>query len=605
MKSNHTIIITDPHKKILTSLPSNLKNYNILFAGEWCFEKSYFSKVKNFQITSNPFENKKEKKKNFYIIKKSYNFLLIDLTNYLNQIHKVNYSKNYWEQIIGMWLFDFLTIVLEKYLIVKKFKNLPNTSVYKINNNKNLHSDNSREASILLNSHIWNNKIFCFFIKKLKNKIQFKSILVNKNQNISVEKKISFEKVKIYILKIFSIITMRLKKKNEIFIINPYLKLFDELLLQFKVNGLIKINRTSIFTSKIKYNKKIRDIYKVSKNNNKFINLISPILVKNMPKTFIEDYKNILKFSNNLSWPKKPQKIFTSVSNFYDDVFKIWCAEVKRKNFTKLLFCCHGGGFQTNRFSNEKEYLLNTCEKILTWGKNKNKNKKIVSFFNIKSSSKPFQIVNKNSLHSSNILLVQDMPRLYTSFLDSSFLHLSEYKKAVKTQSQFIQKLNPEKRKKVLVRLGSSVLSHSKNNLIEYEKRIWQKQIKDLRIETREKQASISIKNSHVVIITQISSTLLLECVSSSIPFLIFADLKTQIVNVEFKKELYILMENNIMFDDPEKISFFLNKKSQEKLLIWWRSKKIQKIIKNFENKYSRYNPNILNNLKEILISQH
>ena len=213
MKSNHTIIITDPHKKILTSLPSNLKNYNILFAGEWCFEKSYFSKVKNFQITSNPFENKKEKKKNFYIIKKSYNFLLIDLTNYLNQIHKVNYSKNYWEQIIGMWLFDFLTIVLEKYLIVKKFKNLPNTSVYKINNNKNLHSDNSREASILLNSHIWNNKIFCFFIKKLKNKIQFKSILVNKNQNIPVEKKISFEKVKICILKIFSIITMRLKKK--------------------------------------------------------------------------------------------------------------------------------------------------------------------------------------------------------------------------------------------------------------------------------------------------------------------------------------------------------------------------------------------------------
>ena len=605
MKSNHTIIITDPHKKILTSLPSNLKNYKILFAGEWCFEKSYFSKIKKFKIIPNPFENKKEKKKYFYIVKKNYNFLLIDLTNYLNQIHKVNYSKNYWEQIIGMWLFDFLTIVLEKYLIVKKFKNLPNTSVYKINSKNNLHSDNSRESEKFFNSHIWNNEIFCFFIKKLKNKIQFKSILVNKNRNILVEKKISFEKVKIYIIKIFSIITMRFKKKKEIFIIHSYLKLFDEILLQFKVNGLIKLNRVSLFTSKIKYNKKIRNIYRVSKNNDKFINLIAPILVKNMPKTFIEDYKNILKFSNNLSWPKKPQKIFTSVSNFYDDVFKIWCAEIKRKNFTKLFFCCHGGGFQTNRFSNEKVYLLNTCDKILTWGKNKDKSKKIVSFFNIKSSSKPFQIINKNSLLSSNILLVQDMPRPYTSFLDSSFLHLSEYKKAVKIQSQFIQKLNTEKRKKVLVRLGSSTLPQSHNNLIEYEKKIWQKQIKDVRIETREKQASISIKNSYVVIITQISSTLLLECVSSGIPFLIFADLKTQIVNDEFKKELYNLMKNNIMFDDPEKISFFLNKKNQEELLIWWSSKKIQKIIKNLENKYSRYNPNILNNLKEILVSQH
>ena len=64
---------------------------------------------------------------------------------------------------------------------------------------------------------------------------------------------------------------MRLKKKNEIFIINPYLKLSDEILLQFKVNGLLKINRTSLFTSKIKYNKKVRDIYKVSKNNDKFV----------------------------------------------------------------------------------------------------------------------------------------------------------------------------------------------------------------------------------------------------------------------------------------------------------------------------------------------
>ena len=197
------------------------------------------------------------------------------------------------------------------------------------------------------------------------------------------------------------------------------------------------------------------------------------------------------------------------------------------------------------------------------------------------------------------------MPRLYTSYLDSSFLHFSEYKKSVEMQKKFIQQLKLEKRKKILVRLGSSSLPHAKNNLLHYEKKIWKNRKESIKIETRDQPIDYSIKNSYVVIITQISSTLLLECLSSNVPFLIFSDLKKQISNSEFKKDLIYLKKNNIMFDNPEKISIFLNKKSPKEFLNWWNSEKNKKVIKKYREKYARFRPNIVNSLKEILKLQN
>ena len=112
---------------------------------------------------------------------------------------------------------------------------------------------------------------------------------------------------------------------------------------------------------------------------------------------------------------------------------------------------------------------MRTCDKILIWGKNRHKNKKIKSFLNIKSSSKPFKIKKLQNDQNLKLLIIQEMPPKYTNWLFSSMLHFSEYKKYVEEQKKFLKGLKSKVRDKVIIRLGSSSNIGSNNNLRHYE----------------------------------------------------------------------------------------------------------------------------------------
>ena len=574
----------------------------IVITGEWCNENFGLKKIKSkIELIKCPFENKLFKKKSFFKIINLYEILLIDLVKFLNKEHNVKYSKDYWEQIVGVWLLEFLIVAYEKYLIVKKIKNSNKIVAYKIFDSEEA-PFNSELASNQMNTHEYNNQLFCYFIKKLKKNVVIENLVENKSNgyNKKILKEFSFKTFfKQKIIKFVSIFSMIFRKKGEIFILTSYLSFFDELHLQFKVNKLLKFNTTKIFTS-VSKNNDLREINFDDKNSKIFSQLLLPLLTKFMPKSFLEDYKDLVKFSEKLPWKNNPKKIFTSVNNFYDDTFKIWCAENKRKYKTKLLFCCHGGGFQTQIYSTVNYYLNKTCDKILVWGKNRASNKKIKTLFNLKSSSKPFRkekLLNDKKL---KILIVQDMPMMYTNLLGSSLLHFSEYKNFVEFQKKFLNNLKNEVRNNVVIRLGSTSNVGSNNNLFHYEQKIWNSGSVKFNIETRAIPIHKSISQSHIVILTQVSSTTLLECISSNVPFLIFCDLKKQNVNGFFKKTLFHL-RNEIFFDNPKKISNFLNQTNTNNVTKWWYSKNIQRRVKYLNENFAIYERNVVHKLAKEL----
>ena len=585
------------HQVIITS-PIELKKYSrnskkIIITGEWCNENLELEKLKKkFQFIKYPFENKKIKEKSYFKIIQIYNFFLLEIVSFLNKQHNVKYLSSYWEQIIGVWLLEFLIVSYEKFLIIKKIKNSSKIEINKIDEEPEI-ALNTLHASNLMNRHQFNNELFCYLTSNLKKKIEivnFKSEKIKKfekNQKGNFSLKLFLKKK---IINFISLVSMILRKKKEIFIINPYLSFLNEIYLQFKVNGLFKINSVQSFVNHSKLNSK-RFSFKEKKNSS-FVNIIRPILFKNIPKSFLEDYKEIIRFSEKLPWAKEPQKIFTSASNFYDDTFKIWCAE-KRKNYnSKLIFCCHGGGFQTWSYSSQNYLLEKTCDKILVWGKNKYKNNKVKTFFNIISSSKPFKKIKNYNEKNLKILIPQDMPAMYTNDLFSSKLHFSEYRHFVNRQKIFLSRLNNDLREKVVIRLGSSNSRGSNNDLTNYEKYMWNLEFEKINYETRDISIHESVKRSYIVIITQVSSTTLLECVTSNIPFLIFADLKKQDINNDFKKILNNLKKNKIFFNSPSDLSNFLNKNNASNIYHWWQSKKIQKIINNLSQSLAIYENN-------------
>ena len=190
---------------------------------------------------------------------------------------------------------------------------------------------------------------------------------------------------------------------------------------------------------------------------------------------------------------------------------------------------------------------------------------------------------------------------MYSCWLFSSILQFSEYKKYVEEQKKFLKGLKSKVRDKVIIRLGSSSNIGSNNNFRHYEEGVWKMGNDNFNLESREIPINDSVNRSYIVIITQVSSTTLLECITSNIPFVIFADLKKQVVNSYFKKILHHLRKDQIFFENPNKLSNFLNQKNASEIQKWWNSKKIQKHIKLLSDNFAIYSKNPVDKLAKEL----
>ena len=207
---------------------------------------------------------------------------------------------------MGVWLLEFLVVSFEKYQIVKKISNSKKIKAYDYSNKENLVANNSVDASVLMNSNEWNNNLFCYFLSKLKKNIRIEKLKVSKrktkNQNYS--KNFSF---KLFILNIANYISSFFRVKNEIFIIGSYLSFIDEILLQIKINKFFIFNLPKNFVSKSKHDD-LRSDYYNNRLSKTFEKLTLPLVKEFIPKSFLEDFENIIRFSKKLPWEQNPKK---------------------------------------------------------------------------------------------------------------------------------------------------------------------------------------------------------------------------------------------------------------------------------------------------------
>ena len=595
MKKKFTLITS----AINDLLPPNKKD--LIFLGLWCHinvSKKLLNNTK-FKTLSHPWENKGIKHKDFIYLTKKYHKYTLLLSSILNKIHKENFSYKYWEQIIGIWLFDFLIAIYERYIIVKKIKNSENIVAPSLKKNNIKIETNSKLSRNLYHSDIWSHNIYIFLLRELKKKIIIKEI---PNKNISniyprqPKYKIKYV-LKNFLKKILLKLTSGFKPKNNIFLINTYLSFFNEIILQFKLNKIIKINNSNndSYHFKNSFNKKIRNIFiKQDSKDDQFDKIFKKIIIKNIPLIFIEEYKQIKKNNAYLFWKSRPSKIFTSNSNIYDDIFKIWLAEQK-ENGSTLIYGQHGFQF-LNKFNSVDHFLSRTCDKIISWGESYGNKKKFYPLFNIKSINSKFHLKGR-----TNITLIQQMPSKHTSVMWSS-LDLYQYNKYFNLQNKFLKKLVKNKYNRLIVRLGSNERFSSTNNLLQYEKKKWLSKHPTLTYQNRETNIQETLKKSYLTILTTVTATTLLECISFNIPFVILTlDFKDILTNKAYK-DFKLMEKNKILFRDHQKMSLFINSNSEKDVFTWWYSKKNQKIIKKLQINYANVNDNPLTSLANTLL---
>ncbi|MBD1139297.1 hypothetical protein IDH27_03110 [Pelagibacterales bacterium SAG-MED46] len=562
---------------------TGLENYldcskfqNIILSPNINNDYTYHLKKKIYYLSNNWQKNKTKIEKNVLKLREK---LLLQLTRELNSINKVNFTKKDWEILIEPWLHMYLASNYFRWLIVNDL-----ISIYKKFSYLEIKIKNKLPVFDTLQFYEFNHN------DDVYNHLMFQSILEFKNKKKLFQKKIHIKKIfylnnnfiyKIYtkiktnfffniyeniILKFINIdtlINIRTKKIN-------FLKLCLNLnILGFK--GLTIFNRKKLIniSNKNSYEfTKRKDIKLTSNSKNEFENYIFDKIKEDIPRVFIENFKDIKKLHE-----KKLIKINTIISDThhrFNPIFKSWIAHRKNLNKNlKIITADHGGIYGGKSIFNYNNAISSVVFKH---------QKKVFK----NQVSLPCLFLNKSKKVSNNKILIicKDIPKYPRHFLNGPMCEeiISEFKQV----NNFIENTNYQIRKKIIIRPFTRRTGWNLDK--KYEKIVGKRNMiysnKDYN----------KLRDGAIIRIVNYPQTAFLESIINGPTFLLF----NRKFYYEFKhneKFMDILFKNKIAFENGKDLSNHLNKINPN-ILEWWNQKKIKESINIFMNNLNIYNEN-------------
>ncbi len=562
---------------------TGLENYldcskfqNIILSPNINNEYTYHLKKKIYYLSNNWQKNKTKIEKNVLNLREK---LLLQLTRELNSINKVNFTKKDWEILIEPWLHMYLASNYFRWLIVNDL-----ISIYKKFSYLEIKVKNKLPVFDTLQFYEFNHN------DDVYNHLMFQSILDFKNKKKLFQKKIHIKKIfylnnnfiyKIYtkiktnfffniyeniILKFINIdtlINIRTKKIN-------FLKLCLNLnILGFK--GLTIFNRKKLIniSNKNSYEfTKRKDIKLTSNNKNEFENYIFHKIKEDIPRVFIENFKDIKKLHE-----KKLVKIKTIISDThhrFNPIFKSWIAHRKNLNKNlKIITADHGGIYGGKSIFNYNNAISSVVFKH---------QKKVLK----NQVSLPCLFLNKCKKVSNNKILIicKDIPKYPRHFLNGPMCEeiISEFKQV----NNFIENTNYQIRKKIIIRPFTRRTGWNLDK--KYEKIVGKRNMiysnKDYN----------KLRDGAIIRIVNYPQTAFLESIINGPTFLLF-NRKFYYEFEHNEKFMDILFKNKIAFENGKDLSNHLNKINPN-ILEWWNQKKIKESINIFMNNLNIYNEN-------------
>ncbi len=321
------IKINQSSKKKLSKL--NLRNK--IAIGDWCelIENIYLNKKDYKFLDFNNWHNLKKKSQDSHLIMTTYDYFLKFLTFKLNEIHKKKETQKFWEILLGRWLFAYIHNIYSRWQIVQEIKKdfRIETLITSEYEDLDFIPNTSQDSHWIMMSpynDYWNTLIFNKIIKFMfKKKIKIRYI---KKQKIKLKKNYSYNSI------FFSnVINFSLNKK--IF--------FYDLSLDKKIRFLLMVQNYFLnfhlckkkINLKNKTNKELRNQLRPKKKvfKNEFFKFLHLDIIFRVPKIFLENFDDLNNTYRSLNWPKKPDYIISSYAQYYDEVFKYYCAKKNQK----------------------------------------------------------------------------------------------------------------------------------------------------------------------------------------------------------------------------------------------------------------------------------
>lgn len=576
------------NKKFSLVLSNNFQNIkkdkNLLFVRPY-----NENDVDNYsELTFFPEEDKKKIITKYEFCEEIYKKLIRDCRDELNKLHKKNNSLRFWEIIIGQWLKDFVFVSYKNYSQLSFVKKNYHINEIICNNHEKYNFtvndtesfqwvtfDSSWQYSFLSKLAIFIN-FDCE--KKINDPIQLSFLELDKKI-----KKFKFSDIFNPLFKLFLIINNFFKKDNFKLITKTALPFWIEKLLEIKFFQLPTKFTEPVIKYKVKNNILRSTLnFKPDSTNNLFEKFLRENISEFLPLSYIENLSNIEKLADKVNFPKKPKFIFTSYSYAYDEIFKFYTAS-KTEYKIPYLVGQHGNNYFTKIYCN---YVpeFNFSDRFISWGVEKNN---VLGAFN-------FKVLKKKKFKSKRKLIIV-LDYLNQSNFD---LQYDEQKKDIYLK-KFIKSLNNLDQKiksNTIIRLNPSFYKDGFG--IKYSKILDNLNIE---IDNGEKDFSYLIRESRLCLFNY-DSTGVLENFLTNVPTIFLCEKSfMNSINSNFEKKYFSLLNNNIMFTEPEKLFFHLEK-NWDKIEEWWFNEDTQNTIRKFNENFNlQPGKNFLEKIKKIL----
>jgi len=552
----------------------------IVFLGDWCcrYSRRNVWGPLNGEVLQGIWKDKKRFLEAYIYLQDVYERLLQQMAKLFDEVHEEKHDIRYWRIIIGVWLFNYIDVLYDRYLSIQTAKSkYPFFDTLILSEDSFITPRSTLESYLLSTDDPYNLQIYSRILSVEKNDFRqnFSDILRRKAQQIRKKNLLGVIKKK-FITTWARSITLA-KTEKSIYLVGSYFSKSSLIKIFLKSKGKIKpifsINGEIPVATP---NNDMRSFFKkVSLNNNGFENLIEQLLPYDIPYSFLESYKMIKKES--LNYPSIPRAIMSWVLWYFDEKLKLWAAAASESGCS-LYGAQHGGNYGIDQYMKALDHEVTITDKFYSWGWNDSEIKEriVPMTVSIAFGKKKFEKNNKNT------------KILFAGTSSSRYLYRLHYptnnhlKKYFEDQIRFFKSVGLSYNK--FIRYRAFIEDYG----LDISKQI-QNACPDLVMEDWDIPFQESLMHCKLFVCDHLS-TVHAEALSLNIPTILFWDPESYIHRAEARRYLENLHAVGILHYSPESAASKVDE-VYDNVGDWWNDRERQLARLDFCDNYAKYSP--------------
>ena len=581
---------------ITTALRSTWKfDVPVLFLGKWATlhsESKYWEDL-DYMVLPYHWDDRNKLYKDYKYSITLMNILMPIISKSLNKVHGLDNTEKYWRMIIAPWLGQFIQVTLDRWCMIDKA-----FTDYDINGTTIVNSDpdeiipaNMEDFRSMIEGDTWNHHMYAEIIKfrgmisPQKIDHTYSSPDLEKNRHIGFSNNSA-------VSRLLRKVNYHLTKNNNFFFVDYAVNGKRQIILDLMLGQLINIQQSpTLPITFTKDSKEMRDNFLEKYiSQNQFESFLKFIIPKSMPSIYLAGFKQLRRcVSETKCWPLKPKVIICSTAHNSNDFFKVWAAENRIQNDSKLVIAQHGGNYGLAKWNFFEDLELSIADYYFSWGWKKTGIKNIIPMPSLKIDR--YRKKLRPDRQGGILIITGNLPR-YSYFLSSLPIgpQVEEYFLDMFT---LVSNFNAIVFKKTVVRI------YPYKDYEWSQKNRWLESFPDIKFDDDSKTMYKSMCDSRVALGTY-NSTTILELLAANVPIVLYWNPIHSEIRKSEESVFEGLIQAKILHQDPKNAADFINN-NWENINDWWNSNKVQVAVKNFCDVFAKTSEKALEDWKQNL----